>query len=59
MDDHQIEIADLIEPRFDVLVAKDIAQLADLIEQAKGHSYKQYQSKNAELVEAIRKAIEE
>lgn len=57
VDDHQIEIADLMEQKFDVLVAKDTAQLADLIEQAKLHQYKQYQSKNAELVEAIRHII--
>ena len=59
VDDHQIEIADLMEQKFDVLVAKNTAQLVNLIEQAKAHSYKQYQSKNAELVEAISIIINE
>lgn len=57
VDDHQIEIADLMEQKFQVLVAKDMNGLTDLIEKAKHHAYKQYQSKNAELVEAIRDII--
>ena len=57
VDDHQIEIADLMEQKFNVLVAKDTAKLAELIKQAKRHQYKQYQSKNAELIEAIRNVI--
>ena len=57
VDDHQIEIADLMEQKFNVLVAKDTAKLAELIKQAKRHQYKQYQSRNAELIEAIRNII--
>lgn len=59
VDDHQIEIADLMEQKFGVLVARDTTQLAHLIRRAKEHQYQQYESKNAELVEAIRNLIEE
>ena len=59
VDDHQIEIADLMEKKFDVLVAKDISLLGYLINRAKEHQYKLYESKNAELVKAIREIIEE
>lgn len=59
VDDHQIEIADLMGQKFNVLVAKDTTQLANLIEQSKEHQYKQYQSKSAELIEAISRIVNE
>jgi len=59
VDDHQIEIAELMEQKFNVLIAKDTTQLFTLITKAKHHTYKKYQSRNAELIEALRDKINE
>lgn len=58
IDDHQMEIADLMECKFNVIVVRDIGDLPGAIEMAKRHEYKQWVSKRCELIEAIRRAIE-
>lgn len=58
VDDHQMEIADLIEHKFDVIVVRDMKDLFEAIEIAKNHEYKQWISKRDELIRAVRKVIE-
>ena len=57
VDDHQLEIANLMENKFNILVLKDINDLADFIEEAKSHEYKPWISHREELIQSIRNDI--
>lgn len=57
VDNHQVEIAKLMEQKYDVLVLEDMSELEKKIEEAKTHHYKEWQSNRASLIEAIKAAI--
>jgi UDP-N-acetylglucosamine transferase subunit ALG13 len=57
IDDHQLEISEMMEKRYDVIVVRDMAQLPKAIERAKTHQYKPWESHTAELVEYIRSIL--
>lgn len=59
VDDHQLEIAYLMERKFDIIVVRDMKDLPDAIERAKKHEYGHWVSKKDELIEAVKRAIEE
>ena len=58
VDDHQMEIAKLMQQKYDVVVVENIEKLEDAIELAKHHRYKEWISHNTELITAIRDIIE-
>lgn len=57
IDDHQMEIALLMEKKYNVLVALDLSKLKELIEQAMTHEYRTWVSHKDTLIEAIKKEI--
>ncbi len=57
VDDHQEEIASLMENKYDVLVLRDISRLKDMIEEAKTHKYKTWVSNKDGLIQALRESI--
>lgn len=57
VDDHQIEIANMLESKFNVLVLKDMSQLKSTIEEAKNHTYKVWESKRDLLIQAIKSIL--
>lgn len=57
VDNHQMEIAHLMEEKYDVLVVHDMTELKMMIKRAKTHKYKTWVSCKASLIEAIRKEI--
>ena len=57
VDDHQLEIADIMEEKFDVTVITDLSQLPAAIEKAKHHHYKPWVSHTTELVDYIKSII--
>lgn len=58
VDDHQIEIADLMKDKFKVLVCYDMDDLECLVRKAKIHKYNSWVSKRDGLISALRKVIE-
>lgn len=58
VDNHQVEIAELMKQKFDVVVVEDLSKLEDAIEEAKQHEYKPWVSRNAELVRTIKELID-
>lgn len=58
VDNHQVEIAELMKQKFYVVVVEDLSKLEDAIEEAKHHEYKTWVSHNDELVKAIRELVE-
>lgn len=58
VDNHQVEIAELMKQKFDVVVVEDLSKLEEAIDEAKHHEYKSWVSHNAELVEAIKELVE-
>jgi len=57
VDDHQNEIADLMRDKYDVLVCRDMHDLASFIDLAKTHKYKSWISHREELMNAIKNLI--
>ena len=57
VDDHQQEIALLMEEKYNVLVAQDLSELKMMIEKAMTHKYKKWESHKVSLIEAIKKEI--
>lgn len=57
VDNHQVEIARLMEEKYNVLVVRDMSELGVMIEQAKTRKYKAWVSHKTSLIEAIRKEI--
>lgn len=57
VDNHQLEIAEIMEDKFDVVVCRDMANLKECIENAKTHQYKPWVSKSNELVSYIKELI--
>lgn len=58
VDDHQMEIAELMKQKFDVIVVEDLSRLQEMIPVAKEHLYKTWVSHNAELVSTIKNLID-
>ena len=58
VDNHQVEIAQLMKQKFDVIVVEDMKDLEGAIKEAKNHVYKQWVSHNSELVSAIRDIVD-
>lgn len=58
VDDHQIEIADLMKDKFKVLVCYDMDDLECLVRKSKIHKYNPWVSKRDGLISALRKVIE-
>ena len=58
VDDHQLEIAKVMEERYRVLVARDMADLRKCIEDSKTHVYLPFVSQRENLVSAVRDIIE-
>lgn len=58
VDNHQVEIAELMKQKFDVVVVEDLAKLEESIIEARHHEYGQWVSHNAELVSAIKGLID-
>lgn len=58
VDNHQVEIAELMKQKFDVVVVEDLSKLEEAIEKAKHHKYKTWVSHNAELVNAIKNIVD-
>lgn len=58
VDDHQLEIAELMKQKFDVIVVKDLSKLDVAIEEATHHEYKPWVSHQAELVSAIKEIVD-
>ena len=59
VDNHQVEIAELLKQKFDVVVVKELAELEEAIKVAKHHEYKMWVSHNAELVGFIKELVEQ
>lgn len=59
VDDHQLEIAKVMEERYNVLVVKDMTNLRDAIKQAKTHQYLPYISQRSRLISAVQHIINE
>ena len=57
VDNHQVEIAQLMEQKYNMLVLYDISSLEEMIPKAKVHKYKKWESHKASLIEAIKKEI--
>lgn len=57
IDNHQVEIAQLMEKKYNILVLYDTSYLEEMIQKAKVHKYKKWESHKASLIEAIRKEI--
>lgn len=57
VDNHQVEIAELMEEKFGVLVLKDMHDLKCTIEEAKKHNYQPWKSQRDNLIEAIKGEI--
>ena len=58
VDNHQVEIAQLMKQKFDVIVVEDMKDLEGAIKEAKNHVYKQWVSHNSELVRAIKDIVD-
>lgn len=58
VDNHQVEIAELMKQKFDVVVIEDLSKLEEAIEEARHHEYKPWVSHNAELVSAIKDLVD-
>lgn len=58
VDNHQVEIAELMKQKFDVVVVEDLSKLEEVIETAKHHEYKTWVSHNVELVNAIKELVD-
>ena len=50
IDDHQLEIAEMMEKRYGVTVVRDLKQLPEAIRRARTHQYKPWVSHTAELI---------
>ena len=59
VDNHQLEIAEIMESKYDVVVCKDMAFLKECIEKAKCRHYKSWVSESKELIECIKKLVTE
>lgn len=57
VDDHQNEIANLMRDKYDVLVCRDMHDLAAFVDLAKTHKYKPWVSHRDELMDAIKNLI--
>lgn len=57
VDNHQVEIAELMEEKFGVLVLTDMRDLKCKIEEAKHHNYQPWKSQRDNLIEAIRGGV--
>ena len=57
IDDHQLEIAEMMEKRYDVTVVRDMAQLPEAIRRAQTHRYKPWVSHTAELIQYIKSIL--
>lgn len=57
VDNHQVEIAELMATKYDVLTLMDMNDLEATINAARTHEYKQWQSHKDELVERVKTLI--
>ena len=57
IDDHQLEISEMMEERYGVTVVKDMKLLPDAIRRAKTHQYKPWVSHTAELIKYIKSIL--
>lgn len=57
VDNHQMEIAQLMHEKYNVLVCTDMKKLPALIEEAKKHQYRPWISHRQELLDAISRLI--
>lgn len=57
VDNHQMEIAQLMHDKYDVITCINMEELPKLIEKAKGHKYRQWVSHREELLNAIQDLI--
>ena len=57
IDDHQLEISEMMEVKYGVIVVRDMRLLPQAIERAKTHQYKPWLSHTAELVEYIKSIL--
>lgn len=57
VDNHQLEIAEVMEDQFDVIVCKDFSNLKGAIERAKTHQYKPWVSHTQELIDYVKTII--
>ena len=57
VDNHQMEIARLMQEKYDVLICTDMLDLPALVTQAKTHRYRPWVSHRDELLAAIRDLI--
>lgn len=57
VDNHQVEIAELMATKYDVLTLMDMKDLESTINAARTHEYKQWQSHRNELVEKLKGLI--
>ena len=58
VDDHQVEIAELMKQKFDVVVVEDLSKLEEAIKKAKHPEYNKWVSHNEELVSVIKELVE-
>ena len=58
VDDHQLEIAKVMEEKYHVLVARDLTDLGGYIQKAKLHEYLPYISQKEQLLTAVRNIID-
>ena len=57
VDDHQMEIANLMKEKYDVIMLEDMNALEASIELAKTHKYKPWLSHRTALIEAVKEMI--
>lgn len=53
VDDHQLEIAEVMRTQFNVLVLNDVAQLCELIQKVENHTYEKWNFDNRLLLKSI------
>lgn len=58
VDDHQVEIAQVMKDKYDVLVLFEFDHLEERIKEAKTHKYKEWISHRDTLISAIKELIE-
>ena len=57
VDDHQLEIAHMMKEKYDVVVAEDLENLEDCINEARTHEYRSWVSHSAMLINFLKQLL--
>lgn len=59
VDDHQLEIANLMEKKFGIIIGTDLTNLEEMIEKASNYHYAEWKSNKGMLINQLKSDIEE